>query len=114
MGLFFFFFLSSSGVHQVRVPQQTVWKRPSAANVFLGNTHFLSFSDITNVITWLSELIAKIIMILSFPAIEKMLTDIGQIQMFLLVKSNIQYVAMTCECFTCSMSTALGRKVTYI
>lgn len=44
------FFFSLPGVHQVRLPQQTVWKRPTATNVFPGNAHFLRLGQIPNLI----------------------------------------------------------------
>lgn len=37
--------LSFSGVHQVGLPQQTVWKRPAAKNVFPGTATRLAHFD---------------------------------------------------------------------
>lgn len=68
---FFFFFspLSPPGVHQVRLPQQTVWKRPTATNVFPGNAHSLRLGHIAILIVRSSDLSGKIITILSFPTV---------------------------------------------
>lgn len=39
---------SFAGVHQVRLFEQTVWERPTAANVFPGNTHSVGFNHIAS------------------------------------------------------------------